>query len=344
MSLRIVITDAFVSTAEWVDALSALLPDARVRALDASRDGEADKTRMPTDGSTSTGRHATAIHPAGADDPWDPAAVDYAIGWNPGTDFFRAHQGLRAFFTMSAGVDRLLRTPGLPPQLPIVRLEDGGMAIQMAEYCLYEAIRQQRRFGEYDAQAGQRIWRRKRIEEKQAWPIGVFGLGAIGAPIARTLAQAGFPVRGYARSSKQLAGIECFDDRHGLQTFLSGARILVIVAPRTADTEGLFDGERLRWLPEGAWLINIARGALVDEPALQAAIDDGHLSGATLDVFATEPLPESHPFWQHPHIRITPHISGITPIAESARQIADKILALEHGKTVTGTVDRGRGY
>ena len=138
MSLRIVIADAFVSTAEWVDVLSALLPDARVRALDASGESHTNE---------------------------DAGAADYAIGWNPGTDFFRAHQGLRAFFTMSAGVDRLLRTPGLPPQLPIVRLEDGGMAIQMAEYCLYEAIRQQRRFGEYDAQAGQRIWRRKRIEE-----------------------------------------------------------------------------------------------------------------------------------------------------------------------------------
>lgn len=334
MSPRIVVSDAFVSTAEWVDALSVLLPDAQVRALDATGGDEGGTAAHPSLG-------AGVAQPNGTG---ELLSADYAVGWNPDGGFFRANRGLRAFFTMSAGVDRLLRTPGLPPELPIIRLEDGGMAAQMAEYCLYEAIRQQRRFGEYDAQREERIWRRKRIEAKQAWPIGVFGLGAIGTPIARTLAAAGFPVRGYSRTPKQLAGVECLDERHGLRTFLSGVRILVIIAPRTADTEGLFNAERLGWLPRGAWLINIARGALIGERALQAAIDDGHLSGATLDVFATEPLPAAHPFWQHPHIRITPHISGITPIAESARQIAGKILALERGETVTGVVDRNRGY
>lgn len=198
--------------------------------------------------------------------------------------------------------------------------------------------------GDYEAQRREQAWRRRRIEPKQAWPIGVFGLGAIGAPIARTLVAAGFPVRGYARTPKQIPGVECFDDRHGLRAFLAGTRILVLIAPHTNATKGLFNAERLGWLPRGAWMINIARGALVDERALLAAVGAGQISGASLDVFATEPLPAGHPFWRQPGIRVTPHISGITPIAESAQQIAGKIRALERGEAVSGTVDRARGY
>lgn len=309
MSLRIVVADPWGARRKWVEALAAQLPHAQVHGVDEAAD-----------------------------------SADYAVGWNPGPDFFAAHPKLRAFFATSAGVDALLAGGALPATLPVVRIEDGGMAAQMSEYCLYEAIRLQRRFGDYETQRHERVWRALEIEPKSAWPVGVFGLGAIGTRIARTLARAGFPVRGYARSPKRIDGIECLDETHGLRAFLEGTRLLVLVAPHTPDTERLFDAERLWWLMPGAWLVNVARGALVDEPALLAALDAGRIAGASLDVFAHEPLPPGHPFWHHRSVRLTPHVSGITQIDESARQIAGKIAALERGERVTGLVDRTRGY
>lgn len=307
MTLHVAVSDSWGSRQRWVDVLSRLLPQAHVH--------------MQPDG-----------------------AADYAVGWNPGAAFFASNRSLRAFFTISAGVDRLLRNPALPAWLPIVRIENGGMAALIAEYCLHEALRLHRRIAEYEAQQRAGIWRKLEVESKENWPIGVFGLGAIGAPIARTLADAGFRVRGFSRSPKRIDGIECLDERHGLRSFLADTRLLIVIAPYTAKTERLFDAERLAWLRPGAWLLNVARGALIDENALLAALDSGHLAGATLDVFATEPLPPEHAFWHHRAIRITPHISGITPIEEAARQIAGKIEALERGEPVTGIVDRDRGY
>lgn len=310
MSLRIVVVDPWGKRRRWVDALAQLLPDAQVRGIDEV----------------------------------ESESADYAVGWNPGPEFFAANPSLRAFFTTSAGVDALLAAGTVPDALPVVRIEDGGMAAQMAEYCLHEALRLQRRFGDYEAQQRERRWRPLEAEPKSAWPVGVFGLGAIGSHVARTLAGAGFPVHGYSRSPKRLDGIDCMDERHGLRAFLERTRLLVLVAPLTKDTERLFDAERLSWLAPGAWIVNVARGGLVDETALLAALDAGRLAGATLDVVAVEPLPPEHPFWHHGRIRLTPHVSGITQIDESVQQIAAKIEAIERGEPVGGLVDRSRGY
>lgn len=327
MTLRVVVVDPWGKRRRWVEALAALLPDAQVRGIDEVEG-------------------ASAEGPDGADrtDRTGGPGADYAVGWNPGPEFFAANPSLRAFFTTSAGVDALLAGGALPEALPVIRIEDGGMAAQMAEYCLHEAIRLQRRFGDYEAQQRERCWRALEAEPKSAWPVGVFGLGAIGSHIARTLAEAGFPVHGYSRSPKRVEGIDCMDERHGLRAFLERTRLLVLVAPLTKGTTRLFDAQRLSWLAPGAWIVNVARGGLIDETALLAALDAGRLAGATLDVVAAEPPPPGHPFWHHERIRLTPHVSGITQIDESARQIAAKIAALERGEAVGGLVDRRRGY
>jgi len=319
--LRIVVADPWGERRRWVDALAALLPAAQIHGIDEAH--------------ASTGAAPASAERAGA---------DYAVGWNPGAAFFAANPSLRAFFSTSAGVDALLAGGTLPATLPIVRIEDGGMAQQMADYCLHEAIRLQRRFGDYEAQQRDRVWRKLEAEPKSAWPVGVFGLGAIGSHIARTLVAAGFPVHGYSRSPKRIDGVDCLDERHGLRAFLARTRLLVLVAPLTKDTARMFDAERLSWLAPGAWLVNVARGGLVDETALLAALDSGRLAGATLDVVDVEPPPPGHAFWQHRGVRLTPHVSGITQIDESVRQIAAKVAALERGERVSGLVDRVRGY
>ena len=298
------------ASARWVAALSAHLPRAEVFA---SRDG-------------------------------DGPLADYAIGWQPPDGFFARQTRLRAFFSAAAGVDHLLDHPGLPAALPLIRLEDAGMGAQMAHYCLLEVLRLQRRSDEFEAQQRTATWRPLRVEPPSAWPIGIVGLGVLGTQVATTIAAAGFPVRGYSQRPRQVEGIACFDASHGLRHFLSGCRVVILLLPLTPASADLFDAGRLSWLPQDAWLINVARGGLLVEQALLDAIDRGHLAGATLDVFRDEPLRAAHPFWAHPKIRITPHVSAVTQVEESAAQVADKLRLLEQGSTVSGTVDRRLGY
>lgn len=271
------------------------------------------------------------------------APADYAVAWNPPQDFFDSQSALRVLFSAGAGVDGLLRHPNLPARLPIVRIEDAGMGDQMVEYCLHEILRIQRRFDDYRAlqQAGE--WRELTVVRRSELPVGVFGLGVLGLQVARELARFGYPVSGYSRSPASHESIRCFSG-DGLREFLGGCQVLVLLAPLTAQTRGFFNAERLSWLPKDAWLINVARGPLVVDEALIAALDAGHLAGATLDVFAQEPLPARHPFWRHPRVRITPHVSALTLADLSARQVAGRIRALERGEPPGGLVDRDKGY
>jgi len=276
------------------------------------------------------------------------APCDYAVLWAPTPALLdalaQAGDRLKAIFLMGAGVDALLKFGDALPPVPIIRLGDAGMAEQMSEYVAHAVLRYFRRFDEYERQAREGIWRPLAVPDKRDFTVGVLGLGKLGVPVARTLRQLGFPVRGWSRTPKDLPGVACFDGMAALDEFLAGTRVLVCMLPLTPDTHNLLDRARLSRLPEGACLVNVARGALVAEPDLLALIRAGHIAGATLDVFRNEPLPAPHPFWSEPRITITPHISALTLRAEAVRQIAAKIKLLESGELVADVVDRNRGY
>ena len=307
-------------------------PDAGARARWAGALGE----RLP-------GAQVFEWGAPGSEAP-EPVRADYAVGWRPPADFFSRVRLARAFFSAGAGVDHLLDHPGLPASLALFRLEDAGMGAQMAQYCCLEVLRRFRRQQDYEQQQRDRVWRELEPPAIERFQVGLFGLGVLGARVARALREFGFPVLGYSRTPRSVEGVECFSGPGSLPRFLARCSALILLAPLTPDTDSLFDHRHLRMLPRGAWLINVARGALVVDADLIAAIDDGHLGGATLDVFRTEPLPAEHPFWQHPRIRVTPHVSAITLVEESAAQIARNIAALERGEAVGGVVDRSRGY
>lgn len=283
--------------------------------------------------------------PDGRDEPGtESAAADFAVAWLPPDDLFGRQPSLRALFSSGAGVDHLLRHPGLPATLPLFRLEDAGMAPLMADYCLHELLRIAGRHDGYAALQAQRRWEELPGLDRAALPVGVLGVGVLGGHVARHLAAAGFTVRGFARTPRRVEGLEVLHGADGWRAFLAATRVLILLAPRTPDTEDLIDADALARLLPGAWLINIARGALVVDADLIAALDRGHLAGATLDVFREEPLPAAHPFWAHPHVRVTPHVSGPTQVAVSAAQVADKIAAIARGDMPGGLVDRSRGY
>jgi len=272
------------------------------------------------------------------------APCDYAVLWAPTPALLDQLGHVKAIFPMGAGVDGLLKFGDALPPVPIVRLGDAGMAEQMAEYVAYATLRYFRRFDDYEQQARQGIWNPLPVPAKADFTVGVLGLGKLGMPVLRTVRQLGFPVRGWSRSPKDLPGVDCFAGMAALDEFLAGTRVLVSMLPLTPETTNLLDRTRLSRLPQGAYVINVARGAQVAEPDLLALIRAGHIAGATLDVFRNEPLPAPHPFWSEPRITITPHISALTLRDEAVRQIAAKIGQFERGDTVDDVVDRARGY
>jgi glyoxylate/hydroxypyruvate reductase A len=247
-------------------------------------------------------------------------------------------------FTASAGVGHLLRLPNLPRHVPVSRLEDAGMAEPMTRYVLAAALRFMLRLDTYAAQQRAGHWEQHDPRPPASIRVGVLGLGVIGGAIARALAAQGFAVRGYAASAKQIADVECFAGRDQLAAFLDGIDFLVDVLPLTPATTGLLDARSLALLADGAHVVNIGRGATLVDNDLLALLDSGKLAGATLDVFAPEPLAPAHPFWTHPRVTVTPHVSGLTVPEAAVAQIAAKIDRFERGEPVTGLVDWTRGY
>ncbi len=272
------------------------------------------------------------------------AAADYAVGWKPPADFFERHGSLQAFFSCGAGVDHLLRHPGLPGTLPLYRLEDAGMGTLMADYCLHQLLRIAGRHDDYARQQVEGRWLELDPLAREDMPVGILGLGVLGEAVARRLADNGFIVRAHARSPRTLPGIEVSHGAATLNGFLAATRVLILLLPLTPETTDLIDAQALAALQPGAFLINIARGALVVDADLLAALDRGQLAGATLDVFRHEPLPATHPFWHHPRVRITPHVSGPTQVGASAEQVAGKLALLARSGTPSGLVHRDRGY
>ena len=292
----------------WVQALQAALPQARVSA-------------------------------------WAPGAPqsDLAVVWAPPQQFIDEQPGLQALFNIGAGVDALLQLR-LPATLKVVRLDDAGMSVQMAEYVCHAVIRHFREFDGYDADTLTGKWSYRKPRSRADFAVGVMGLGVLGERVAKALQVFDFPVNGYSRSPKQLDGVRCYAGPEALPAFLQASRVLVNLMPLTPETENILNHTTLSQLQKGGYVINVARGShLVDEDLL-SLIDSGHLAGATLDVFRTEPLPAAHPFWRHPKISVTPHTSARTLREESIAQISGKILALQRGEPINGVVDPGRGY
>ncbi len=313
--MRILLHRADGNTEPWVRDFAELLPEAEIVVW---RDGEACEQDEP---------------------------FDYAVLWAPPAAMVPELARVKAIFLTGAGADALMKFSGaIPPDVPIVRLGDAGMGLQMAEYITHAVLRYFRRFDQYEVQARDGQWRNLPQHQKQDFAVGVLGLGALGSCVLPVLAQLGFPLRGWSRTPKSLPGVSCFSGPDGLDEFLRGTRVLVCMLPLTDATSNLLDRANLSKLQPGAFLINVARGGHLNEADLLALIRSGQMAGATLDVFRAEPLPPQHPFWREPRITITPHISALTLRYESIMQIVGKIGALEAGAPIADVVNRSQGY
>lgn len=276
---------------------------------------------------------------------WAPGAPpgDYAVVWAPPQDFLDEQPQLKALFNLGAGVDALTQLK-VPTTTRLVRLDDAGMSVQMAEYVVHALIRHFREFDVYERDVAQGQWSFRRPRLRQDFPVGLMGLGVLGQRVASAVQQFEFPVLGWSRSAKEVPGVRCYTGEEQLPDFLAETRVLVCLLPLTAETEGILNRETLAQLRPGGYLINVARGGHLVEEDLIPLLDSGHLAGATLDVFRQEPLPAGHPFWRHPKITVTPHTAARTLRDESVAQIASKIARLERGESIAGIVDPSKGY
>lgn len=293
-------------------------------------------------------REFAALMPQAETVAWKEGAAlppcDYAVVWSPTPALLDQLAHVRAIFLMGAGVDALLKLGEALPPVPIVRLGDAGMGVQMAEYVSHAVLRYYRHFDDYEQQARHGVWDPLPLTPKEEFAVGIMGLGRLGLPVVEAMRLFGFPVRGWSRTPKDIPGVECFHGEEGLEPFLRGTKVLVCMLPLTPETANLLDRHNLGKLQPGAYLINVSRGAILAEPDLMTMIRSGQIAGATLDVFRHEPLPAPHPFWNEPRISITPHISALTVRHDAVRQIADKIAKLESGQPVDDIVDRDLGY
>lgn len=270
--------------------------------------------------------------------------IDVALAWAPPPGLLATLPRLRMIVSLGMGVDHLLRDQALPTGVPIVRINDPQLIDQMVEYAVLASLRVLRQADAYDAMQRQGQWRRLELREARDLRIGIMGLGAIGEKVAQAHRALGFAVNGWARRRRQIDGVTCFDGKGGLAPFLAQTDVLICLLPLTAETRGIVNARTLALLPRGAHVVNIARGGHVLDADLLAALDGGHLGGATLDVFDVEPLPGDHPFWRHPNIRITPHIAGQTNPRTAAPGVADNIRRLRAGQPLHDLIDRDAGY
>jgi len=297
----------------WAVPLSELAPDLRVLA---------------------TGR-----------DEYDPRDVDYVLSFRPKPGLLKSLPNLKFVFSIGAGVDGFFADPEYPKHIPLIRFVDRSLSVEMAQYIVMHALihyRQQRMF---DAQQKARQWRQEYIAKPaRETRIGILGLGEIGTMAAERLRDLDFDMAGWSRTRKDVQGVKSFAGAGELGAFLARSDILVCVLPLTPETRHILNARTFAQLPREAFVINVARGGHLVEADLIASIDSGHLSGAALDVFETEPLPETSPLWTHPKITVTPHIAAISHPKIAAQQLIDCIRKERAGKKLDNLVDFERGY
>ena len=267
--------------------------------------------------------------------------VDVALVAQPPANTFERLPNLKFVQSLWMGVEQLLANRALPRHVLVARLLDPGMIAAMTETVLAHVLDWHRLHFRYRAQQAERIWEPLPQVLAGERHIGILGLGQLGSVVAQTLYVRGFRVLGWSRRSKLVAGVECLTD---FGDVLARSDLIVCLLPLTAQTRGILNAQAFSLMPEGACLINVARGAHVVEKDLLAALDSRWITHAYLDVFETEPLPDNHRLWTHPHVTITPHAAALTDPRTALPKIVENIERVRRGELPHGLVDRAAGY
>jgi len=269
--------------------------------------------------------------------------VEYLAAWTIPAGLIGKLPRLRAVFSIGAGVDQL-DLAAIPADLPLVRMLEPGIEACIASYVAMAVLALHRDLPAYLAQQRAGIWRPLPVQPPSARWVGLLGLGRLGTAAAMTLRGLGFPVAGWSRTAKTINGIACHCGADGLASLLAVSDILVCLLPLTVETRGILNADNFAQLRRGAGLVNAGRGGHLVEADLLDALASGQISAAVLDVTATEPLDEAHPFWRHERILLTPHVGAVTQTETGMAALLDNIRRHMRGEPLSGLVNRNRGY
>jgi len=273
----------------------------------------------------------------------NPESVDIALLWTTPPAGLSDFVGLRALLSLGAGINQL-NLSSLTRQAPLARLVDNSLTQTMVEYARAAVLRYHRNLHLFEQHSRQRIWQFATPLLAQQRTIGVLGLGELGSAIALALASDGFKVQGFSRSPKKLQGVICHSGEQGLYRLAAEVDMLINVLPLTPETQGVLNSQLFKRFTQPVFLINIGRGAHLNEEDLLAALNAGQIEAATLDVTQIEPLPAESPLWNHPKVLITPHVAGLSNPEQAAVHLAENIRRAMQGKPLLNQVDFSKGY
>jgi len=271
----------------------------------------------------------------------NPDEIEMVMLWQHPHGILEKYPNVKFISSMGAGVDHILQDSSIPDDLPITRIKDEKLTFSMTNYIVMAVLTHHRRLAHFQENKKNKIWDMSNPELDIK--IGVMGVGELGGDVLDKLAYMGFEVIGYGNTPKPDFGHPYYYGED-LTSFLEKVNVVVCLLPLTPHTEGFIDKVFFRNCQKGTYIINAARGKHIVEEDLLEALDSGQISGAFLDVYWEEPLPESHPFWEHPLISMTPHIASVTNPGAAAPQIAANCRRYIKGQALENIIDRKKGY
>jgi glyoxylate/hydroxypyruvate reductase A len=276
--------------------------------------------------------------------PATDGEITMALIANPPAGALKDLPRLGFIQSMWAGVDKLLRDDSLPSHVPLARMVDPAMSAAMAETALWATLSLHRDYFGYAEQ--QRAGQWQQLPQRRAGDVhvAVLGLGEMGRAVALRLAGNGYFVSGWSRRQRVMVGVDTCHGDHALADLLRVADVVINLLPLTVRTHSLFDERRFSQMKRGAGFVNLARGQHVVEAALLAALDNGRIGRAVLDVFHTEPLPPNHRFWVHPQVTLLPHAAALTDLTSATGIAVANLKAFLEGRPISHLVDRTKGY
>lgn len=271
----------------------------------------------------------------------DPQEITFVVTWKHPKGVFNRYPNLEVIASIGAGVDHIISDPEIPKRALITRVIDEQLTKDMSTFVLALVLDKIRNVSIHHSE---KKWSPLPYHTLDEENIGIMGLGVLGKAVALNLSSNGFKVSGWSKSRKHIDGVSTYHGEKGLNDFLKDTSILICLLPLTSETDSILNKELFEKLPKGAYIINVARGEHLVEHDLLEMLDKGHLSGASLDVFRTEPLPEEHPFWKHPKVHITPHIASVTDPKKVVHQLMENYMHLKNREPLKNVVELKKEY